>query len=159
MASAVTEQMELDADLRAFVEDRMAHYHVPGVAVGIYHEGVQKVGGMGVTNVDHPLPVNERTLFQIGSTIKTFCGTLAMVLVEQGKIDLNAPVRTYLPDLKLRDEDAAARVTMRDCFTHVGGWTGDYFEDCGAGEDALAKVVAKMAEIPQVYPLGKFWSY
>jgi CubicO group peptidase (beta-lactamase class C family) len=159
MASAVTEQTELDADLRAFVEERMAHYHVPGVAVGVYHEGVQQVGGMGVTNVDHPLNVNERTLFQIGSTSKTFCGTLAMVLVEQGKLDLNAPVRTYLPDLKLQDEEAAARVTVRDCFTHVGGWTGDYFEDCGAGEDALARVVAKMAEIPQVYPLGKFWSY
>src|SRR4051795_4432352 len=68
MASAVTEQTGLDAELRAYVEERMAHYHLPGVAVGIYHEGVQQVGGMGVTNVDHPLAVNERTLFQIGST-------------------------------------------------------------------------------------------
>jgi CubicO group peptidase (beta-lactamase class C family) len=159
MASIVTDQTGLDADLRAFVEERMAHYHVPGVAVGIYHEGVQRVGGLGVTNVDHPLSVDERTLFQIGSTSKTFCGTLAMVLVEQGKLDLDAPVRSYLPELKLQDEDVAARVTVRDCFTHVGGWVGDYFDDCGAGDDALAKVVAKMAEIPQVYPLGKFWSY
>ncbi len=159
MASAVAERVGLDAELRAFVEERMVHYHVPGVAVGIFHEGRQQVGGLGVTNVNHPLPVDERTLFQIGSTSKTFCGTLAMILAEQGKLDLNAPVRTYLPELKLQDEDAAARVTMRDLFTHVGGWVGDYFDDLGAGDDALAKIVAKMATIPQLTPLGAMWSY
>lgn len=159
MASAVTEQTGLDAELRAFVAERMAHYHVPGVAVGIYDAGRQQVGGLGVTNINHPLPVDERTLFQIGSTSKTFCGTLAMILAEQGKLDLNVPVRKYVPELRLRDEDAAARVTMRDLFTHVGGWVGDFFDDMGAGDDALAKIVAKMAEIPQLTPLGALWSY
>ena len=159
MAVAVTEQAGLDAEMRVFIEERMAHYHVPGVAVGIFHAGRQQVGGMGVTNVNHPLPVDERTLFQIGSTSKTFCATLAMILAKQGKLDLAAPVRTYLPDLTLQDEDTAARVTMRDLFTHVGGWVGDYFDDLGAGDDALAKIVTKMADVPQLTPLGALWSY
>ncbi len=137
----------------------MAHYHVPGVAVGVYNDGVQQVGGLGVTNVDHPLAVNEETLYQIGSISKTFTGTTAMRLVEQGKLDLDAPIRTYLPDLKLADADATERATMKHLLTHTGGWVGDYFDDLGAGDDALAKMAVQMATVPQVAPLGTLWSY
>ena len=65
----------------------------------------------------------------------------------------------YLPDLVLRDEAVAAEVTLRHLFSHTGGWLGDYFEDTGAGDDALARIVAKMAALPQAMPLGKAYSY
>ena len=51
-----------------------------------------------------------------------------MRLVEMGRLNLDAPVRTYRPDLRLADESVAARVTMRHLLTHTGGWVGDYFE-------------------------------
>jgi len=153
------EQHPLDDDLHAFVEQAMAHYHIPGVAVGVYHDGMQQVGGLGVTNVDHPLAVDARTLYQIGSISKTFTGTTAMRLVEQGKLDLDAPIRTYLPDLRLADVEATERATMTHLLTHTGGWVGDYFADLGAGDDALAKMTAAMADVPQVAPLGTLWSY
>ena len=152
-------QHSLDAELRDFIEERMAHYHVPGVAVGVYHEGTQQVGGLGVTNVDHPLAVDERTLYQIGSITKTFVGTTAMRLVEQGKLDLDAPLRTYLPGLTLADAEATQRATMKHLLTHTGGWVGDYFDDLGAGDDALEKMAIAMADVPQVAPLGTLWSY
>ncbi|MBI1801984.1 MAG: beta-lactamase family protein [Chloroflexi bacterium] len=137
----------------------MAHYHVPGVAVGILHRGEEHYAHLGVTNVAHPLAVDSDTLFQIGSTTKTFTGTTAMRLVEMGKLDLDAPIRTYLPDLALKDEDVAARVTLRHVFTHTTGWLGDYFDDTGSGDDALAKIVARMVDLPQLAPLGAIWSY
>src|SRR4051794_11478909 len=137
----------------------MADTATPGVAIGMLHEGEEHVCGYGVTSVENPLPVDGDTLFQIGSITKTFTGTAAMILVERGLLDLDAPLRTYLPELKLADEDVAARVTMRHLLTHTGGWIGDYFADLGSGDDALARMVEALAEVPQLTPLGEVWSY
>ena len=145
--------------LGSYITDAMQQYHVPGVAVGVQHEGREYTAGFGVTNVKHPLPVDGDTLFQIGSTTKTFTATTAMRLVELSKLDLDTPVRHYLPDFRMADPDVTARVTTRHLLTHVGGWLGDYFDDLGNGDDALALYVARMAELPQLTPLGTVWSY
>ena len=138
---------------------QMAELGVPGVAVGALREGREHAAGFGVTNVEAPVPVDADTLFQIGSISKTFTATVALRLAEEGKLDLDAPIRTYLPDLKLRDEAAAAGATLRHLFTHTGGWLGDYFEETGSGDDALTRIVANMAELPQLTPLGEVFSY
>jgi CubicO group peptidase (beta-lactamase class C family) len=137
----------------------MQRLQIPGAAIGITRDGDEQVAGLGVTSVEHPLPVDEQTLFQVGSITKTFTGTAAMRLVEAGALDLDEPVRTYLPELRLADEDVARRVTTRHLLTHTGGWEGDYFDDLGAGDDAVARMVAAVAELPQVTPLGEIWSY
>jgi CubicO group peptidase (beta-lactamase class C family) len=137
----------------------MERLRVPGVAVGLLDGGEEHVAGYGVTSVEHPQPVDGDTLFQIGSISKTVTGTAAARLVEMGKLDFDAPVRSYMPDLRLADETAAARVTLRHLFTHTGGWVGDYFDDLGSGDDALAKIVARLADLPQLTPLGTVWSY
>ncbi len=152
----------MDASFRLLgdrITEAMDRLHVPGVAVGVLHAGTEHVAGFGVTNVDHPLPVDADTLFQIGSTTKTITGTAAMRLVEKGKLDLDAPVRTYLPNLRLSNSDVASRVTMRHLFTHTAGWVGDYFDFTGAGDDALAKMVLRLADLEQRTPLGAVWSY
>src|SRR4051794_24833074 len=151
-----------DPDFRQlgeFVVATMERLRVPGVAVGVLHDGVEHVAGFGITSVEAPVPADPNTLFQIGSTSKTFTGTVALRLVEQGKLDLDAPVRTYLPDLKLQDEQAAANVTLRHLFNHTGGWLGDYFDDTGMGDDALAIIVQRMVNLPQWTPLGQVVSY
>jgi CubicO group peptidase (beta-lactamase class C family) len=152
----VTESFEA---AREAARAAMERVHVPGAVVGVTHEGDQEVAGLGVTSVEHPLAVDENTLFQIGSITKTFTGTLIMRLVEAGSLDLDEPVRTYLPTLSLADEDVARRVTLRHLLTHTGGWEGDYFDDLGLGDDALARIVAALADVPQVTPLGEVWSY
>src|SRR5262249_24878441 len=101
----------LVAQLDETIQAAMAQYHIPGVAVGVLYQGQEYVRGYCVTNVDYPQPVDEDTLFRIGSITKTFTGTTVMRLVEQGRLDLNSPVRTYLPGLRLSDESVAARVT------------------------------------------------
>jgi CubicO group peptidase (beta-lactamase class C family) len=132
---------------------------IPGAVVGILHQDQALIAAFGTTSVEHRLPVTEDTLFQIGSITKTYLATAVMRLVEMGRLELDEPIRTYLPDLKLKDEEAAARVTMRHLLTHTGGWVGDYFDDFGMGEDALAKMVDKMADLDQITPLGQVWSY
>lgn len=137
----------------------MKRLDVPGVAIGIWHKGGEQTAGFGVTNVEHPLSVTPDTLFQTGSISKTFTGTMMMMLVEQGKVDLDAPVRKYIKDFKLKDESVAKKVTVRHLLTHMGGWVGDYFNDFGNGDNALDKMVKDIARLPQVQPLGTIWSY
>ncbi len=151
-----------DADFRALCDDvqaAMARLGVPGVGVGVLRDGVIQTAGFGITNVEAPVAVDDHTLFQIGSITKTFTGTAIMRLVEAGKLALDATVRTYLPELRLRDEAVAARVTIRHLLSHTGGWLGDYFDDTGLGDDALARIVAQMVELPQWTPLGQHFSY
>ena len=137
----------------------MKRLKVPGVAIGIYHDGKEFSAGFGMTNIEHPLPVTADTLFQTGSISKTFTGTIFMRLVENGKIELDAPVRSYLPKFKIADKEVAERVTIRHLLTHTGGWIGDYFNDHGNGDDAQEKMVRDIARLEQVTPLGEIWSY
>ncbi len=137
----------------------MGEHSVPGVALGLIFEGEEETAGLGVTSVENPLEVTPDTLFQIGSITKTFVATAVMRLVEEGKVSLDEPVRSYVPELKLADEEVAARVTLRQLLTHTGGWAGDYFDDFGAGDEALARMVEQVATLPQLTPLGEVWSY
>ena len=141
------------------IVSEMRRLEVPGVAVGIYYKGKEVTYGFGITSVENPLPITPDTLFQTGSISKTYTGTLLMMLVEQGKVDLDAPVRKYIKDFKLSDESVAKKVTVRHLLTHMGGWVGDYFNDFGNGDDALDRMVKDIAKLPQIQPLGTIWSY
>jgi CubicO group peptidase (beta-lactamase class C family) len=137
----------------------MGRLPAPGVIVGIVNGEQEFTAGFGVTNINHPMPVTEDTLFQIGSITKLYTATALMRLVEQEQIALDAPLRERWPDLRLADENTAARATLRHLLTHTGGWAGDYFYDFGPGDDALALMAARVAELPQITPLGEVWSY
>src|SRR5919202_1720066 len=125
---------DLLAQLDAKIEAAMARHHVPGVAGGVRYQGQEYGRGYGVTNVDSPQPVDGDPLFRIASTTKTFTGTVIMRLVEQGRLDLDATVRTYLPDFRVADELASERVTLRQCLNHSAGWLGNDQEDFGRGD-------------------------
>ena len=119
----------------------MKEHGIPGVAVGMIHQGARYIKGYGVTNVDYPTPVDGDTLFRIGSTTKTFTGAAAMRLVDRGKLDLDERVRTYLPEFATSQPSVARRVTLRQLLNHSAGWLGEYYADKGPGDDALARYV------------------
>ncbi len=149
----------LPDELLTFAREENARHQVPGAALGVLHDGVMYVGGVGITNVENPLPVTPRTLFQIGSTSKTVTATALMQLVDAGRVDLDATVRRYLPAFRLQSEADAARLTVRDLVTHHTGYVGDYFRDTGRGADAIAIIVGKMRNSPQLVPAGTTFSY
>lgn len=149
----------LFAELDDLIVTRMAELKIPGVAVGVIAGDREHAAGFGVTNVDHPRPVETDTLFQIGSTTKTFTGTAVMRLVEQGALDLEAPVRTYLPDFKVADPGVSREVRVRHLVTHTAGWLDGGDPETGDGDDALARYVGRMASMPQIAPLGTYFSY
>ena len=145
--------------LVALTEAKMREYHVPGVALGILDNGVLSMRGIGVTNVNEPLPVTPDTVFPIASISKTFAATMMMRLVEQGKVDLKAPVRTYLPDFKVRDENVSRDVTVWNLLTHTAGWEGQV-SGPERGEDTLRNFTATvMPDLMQIAPPSAAWSY
>ena len=95
------------------------------------------------------------TVFRVGSTTKTVTGTTVMRLVDLGKLDLDARVRRYLPAFRTADPAVAARVTLRHVLNHSPGWLGDYYQDFGPGDDALARYVEGIVRLPQLTPLGR----
>jgi CubicO group peptidase (beta-lactamase class C family) len=132
---------------------------VTGAAAGVVIDGEEHYAFHGVTSVENPLDVDENTMFQFGSTGKTYTATAMMRLVEQGKVELDAPVKKYLPEFTLRDTDVAEKVTVLHLFNHTAGWEGDMMDNTGDGDDALEKYVARMERLQQVSPLGETVSY
>src|SRR5688500_185215 len=145
--------------LVAFAEGKMREHRVPGIAIGIVDNGRITTRGLGVTNVDDPLPVTDHTVFPIASISKTFAATAMMRLVEQGKVDLTAPVRTYIPAFKVRDDTVTRDATVWHLLTHLGGWEGQV----GGPERGTATlenfVATTLPDLMQVAPPGKAWSY
>lgn len=145
--------------LNDLIRSGMARHQVPGCAVGILHRGERLLASYGITSVENPLEVTPSTLFQVGSITKTFTGLALAMLQDAGRIDFDAPVRRYLPDFRVQDEEASASVTVRNLVTHTSGWVGDVFRDTGQGDDALAIYVQRLANVPQQFAPGSNWSY
>ena len=151
---------EVSKGLGPVVKAQMKKHEVPGVAVGILKGDEEHLFGFGTTNIEFGLPVDPDTLFQIGSTTKTYTGTVIMHLMEAGKLGLDDKVIKYLPKFKVPDAKVASKVTIRHLLTHTAGWRGDLFPQTGRGDDAIRKAVLQLAkQAEQLTPLGKVWSY
>lgn len=150
--------MSRDA-LAEFVEAAAKEFNIPGVAVGVWVDGRELIACHGVTSLDNPLPVDRDTLFVLGSVTKTYTATAIMRLVETGRVELEAPVRRYVPELRLPDEGAAAQITILNLLNHTAGLDTRMVFDSGDGDDALAGEVAKMAEVTLIGPVGGRASY
>jgi CubicO group peptidase (beta-lactamase class C family) len=70
-----------------------------------------------------------------------------MRLVASGQVELEAPVRRYVPELRLAEERAAAEVTVLNLLNHTAGLDWGFTSDTGEGDDALADYVAKLADL------------
>jgi CubicO group peptidase (beta-lactamase class C family) len=145
--------------LVSLTEAKMKEFGVPGVALGVIDGSSLTIRGFGVTNVEDSIPVNAHTVFPIASISKTFAATAMMRLVEQGKVDLRAPVRTYIPNFRVRDSVVSRDVTVWHLLTHQGGWEGQVAGP-DRGSATLENFVATtLPDLMQVAPPGKAWSY
>jgi len=145
--------------LSDFVEATATKFGIPGVAVGVWADGQEVYACHGVTSVENPLPVDRDTMFVLGSVTKTYTATALMRLVAEGRVELAAPVRRYVPELVLPDERAAAEITVLHLLNHTAGLDWRMSVETGEGDDALASYVAKMAESELIAPPGTRASY
>ncbi|GHI03878.1 serine hydrolase [Streptomyces cellostaticus] len=144
--------------LSDFVAATAKEFGIPGVSVGVLLDGREEYVSHGVTSLDHPMPVSERTLFPVASVTKTVTATALMRLAAEGRVDLSAPVRRYVPELRLADEEAAARITVLNLLNHTAGLDWNLI-DPDEDDPSLAAFVAKMATLEMIAPPGTRASY
>jgi CubicO group peptidase (beta-lactamase class C family) len=100
---------------------QLDRWRVPGLQVAAAQGEAVYAGGVGVRGVDDPAAVGPRTLFHHGSCAKAYTALCASVLHERGAVDLDAPVRRWVPELELPDPVVAERVSIRDLLSHRSG--------------------------------------
>ena len=147
------------ASLDAAVQGEAARWNVPGIGVAVYHQGEVTATATGIRSIATRMPFTTNTISQIGSISKVFTTTLVMTLVEEGKLDLDEPVVTYVPDLVLADERARDALTLRHLLSHSGGFEGDRFLNYGRGEDAYERSMREMDTLQQWFQPGELCSY
>src|SRR3984957_3741473 len=120
-SAAIAAAQKLDG-FDDFANKELRDWKCDGFAIAIVQDGkIVLSKGYGLRDVKKNLPVTEKTLFAIGSATKSFTVTSLGVLVDQGKLDWDKPVRDYLPDFKMWDPFATERMTPRDLVTHRSG--------------------------------------
>jgi CubicO group peptidase (beta-lactamase class C family) len=120
------------------LQDRMAHYRVPGVSIGVISEDrVEWTRGYGLREAGQPAPVTPDTLFQVGSMSKPFTAVAALRLVDQGLLDLDEDVNRRLVSWTIPPNGTwAPRVTLRHLLSHAGGVSVNLFPGY-ATDDAI----------------------
>ncbi|QJW97880.1 serine hydrolase [Frigoriglobus tundricola] len=135
----------------AFLRGQMQRLRIPGLQVAVVQDGkIVHLGAYGVANVEHAVPVTNETVFSINSATKSFTGVAIMQLVEDGRVDLAAPVSRYLGGLP-REWQA---VTVRQLLSLTSGIPGISVE---GGDEAAAW--AKVQTLPMEFAPGERFGY
>ena len=146
-------------ELHEILDQTTREGHVPAAGIAV-SDGDQVVElATGVLNRNTGVTATTDSIFQIGSITKVYTATMVMQLVDEGLVDLDKPVRSYVPEFSVSDRDATEQVTVRQLLTHTGGFAGDVFDDYGRGDDTVARYVEAMHDKAQLYPPGRMFSY
>lgn len=104
----------------------MEEFRIPGMAVVVVRDGEPVLTvGLGRRDPDKDDPVTADTVFFTGSVTRTFVVTVALLLAQEGKLDLDAPVKKYLPTFQLADSSLTEKLTVRDLITQGKGLDND----------------------------------
>ncbi|HZV69894.1 MAG TPA: serine hydrolase [Saprospiraceae bacterium] len=150
-----------DINWNEWIERWRKEYHVPGMSVGIIKDGkVILSAGYGVQEEGKKGKVDENTLFSIASNTKAFISASFAKLVDEGKMDWDDKVQTYLPYFELYDPCVSEMITVRDLLCHrsgLGTFSGDviWYRSHYSAEE----VVRRVAELPQDFEFRSGFGY
>jgi CubicO group peptidase (beta-lactamase class C family) len=133
----------------------VGRFDVPGAVLGVSHRGERVLAAAGVAGLRNPQPVSTDTVFQLGSISKVYTATLLLAIA--GPEILGRRVAELVPEAAWMDDE----IQVHHLLTHSSGLGGDHFADTGRGDDALARYVSELAELPRDVPLapGSRYSY
>ena len=163
--ASVPSSAQPDPDLTgidAYIEKEMRDVHIPGLALGIVHND-ELVHLRGFGTAGEGRPVTPQTPFILASASKSFTALAVMQLVESGQVELDAPVQRYLPEFRVADEAASARITVRHLLHHTSGLP----EDSAFGpmlstdvrDEALHDRVGLLGEVELRHEVGAVFEY
>jgi len=158
-AAAAKLDSETVAEIEAILGKHMAESQVPGMAMCIVKgEDVVYSSGFGVIEVNTDTPVTPQSVFLMGSVSKSLTGVAIMQLVEQGKIDLDAPVTDYLPYFEMVD-DRYKDITVRQLLSHKSGLYDEFGHELNDSLEPVEQAVRDLADQRLRSRPGKFYFY
>lgn len=144
-----------------YAETKMKENQLTGLSLALVDdEKIIWTLSLGYADLENKKPVTSDTLFRIGSISKLFTATAIMQLVEQGKIDLDKPLQTYIPEfsMKTRFPDAGP-VTIRSIMTHSSGLPCDYLPVSSPSYPYFTQLVKDIQNEYVAYPPGYITAY
>lgn len=161
-APAKDADARLAKELEPQINDAISKGQLPGFAIGVVKNGkLIYAKGFGVSKLGANTPVTSRSLFHMASVTKTFVATAVMQLVEQGKIDLDAPITKYLPYFKL-DDERYRDIKVRQMLSHTSGIpdvTDYHWDKPEYDAGALERFVRSIANQKLVFTPGERFAY
>jgi CubicO group peptidase (beta-lactamase class C family) len=141
------------------LEAGRVQHHIPGMAIAIVKDdAVILARGFGEANIAEHVPATEQTRFAIGSTTKAFTATLIGMLVDEGKMSWDDPVRKFLPDYRLSDAAANEQVVIRDLLCHrIGLANMDML--WYATKLSREEILAASYKAEMLFPFREKWNY
>lgn len=129
-----------------YLQNVLETHNIAGMSVAVTdRDGVVYAKGFGVESVERPqLTSTPETLYKIASVSKVFNAANIMCLMDQGHLDLDIPVKTYIPELELSKAGSAGIVTLRHLLTHTAGFTDDIYKDGPRDERSLEQRVREL---------------
>jgi CubicO group peptidase (beta-lactamase class C family) len=156
-----TDRAEMEAFMDGLLQKELEENHVAGAAVSVVKDGeLFFAKGYGYSDIENKIPVDaQQTLFKIGSVTKLFTWTAVMQLVEQGKLDLDADINTYL-DFHIPDTYPQP-ITLKDLMSHTAGFQDEHVDMVTWKQEDLAPQYEWLAShIPaRVRPPGEAAAY
>jgi CubicO group peptidase (beta-lactamase class C family) len=145
-----------------YIESMMQDCRIPGFSVAVVRNGKSLyMKGYGVAD-ENGRSVTSQTPFLVGSVSKTFTALAVMQLVEAGKVELDKPVQTYLPDFTLADADISSKITVQQLLNHTSG-IGEAAEDRVAtlygDQESVHELVRKFRSLPLKSKPGSSFEY
>lgn len=102
-------------------EELIARYQIPSVSITWYHGGVYETVTAGYKDVEKQMPADADTMYSIGSCTKSFTAAAIALLCDRGQLNLDDPVRRYVPEFEMYDSYVAEHLTIRDMLCHRCG--------------------------------------
>lgn len=133
---------------------------LPGAAVAVVAGGrVVYAQGFGFRDLEARKPMTPDTLFPVGSTTKAMTATVLGMLVDEGRLKWDKPLRDYLPTFRLKDPVVSERITLRDLLTHRSGLPGHDLVWLNNNDITRAELVARLAYLEPNCDLCERWQY
>jgi len=147
-------------ELQQLLDDQVEGSSVPGFVAGVWWDGESFEAASGRANLNTGVPMTADTAFLLGSITKVLVTSMLMRFVERGQINLDDLVVDRLPELRLGDEATVEALRVHNLVNHSSGIdASDFAPDLGRNADATARYVAALADVGQLYPLGRHISY
>ena len=147
------------SNLNDYLTALITEHKVVGASLAVLHNDQRHQAAAGRLNITTGVNATCDSLFQIGSISKVFTATLVMQLVDEGNVNLDTPVKNYLPDFKIADHHATHTITVRQLLNHTSGMEGDFFPEDDTSGPSTHSYIRKCHCLPQLHPVGDYLSY